>query len=64
MGKLGLPLFSPSRVRITIEGNVRLFDVSIRTFLLFKSQDKIYFKGEGCDTPSVIVELQFSIVSL
>jgi hypothetical protein len=55
MGKQGLPRFLPSRVQINIEKNVRLFVVLVRTFLLFKSQDEISFKGEGCDTPSVTI---------
>jgi hypothetical protein len=34
---------------------VRLFTVPIRTFLLYKSQVMISFKGEGFDTPSVLI---------
>jgi hypothetical protein len=34
---------------------MRLFAVPISTFLFYKSRDKISFKGEGCDTPSVTV---------
>jgi hypothetical protein len=35
---------------------VRLFAVSVRTVSPSKSQVKISVMGEGCDTPSVIVE--------
>jgi hypothetical protein len=39
---------------------MRLFVVPIRTFLLFKSRDEIFCKGEGCDTPGVtIVSIMF-----
>jgi hypothetical protein len=55
MGKQGLLPFSPSRVQITVEGNMRLFAVHVRTlFLCSNIEMRFLLGGEGCDTLSVI----------
>jgi hypothetical protein len=46
-----LPPFSPSRLRVAMLENVRLFVVPVRTASPSKSQDEISIWGEGCDTP-------------
>jgi hypothetical protein len=55
MRKQGLPPFSPSRVLIIVEGNMRLFIVFVRTILLYKSRAEISFREEGYDTTSVTI---------
>jgi hypothetical protein len=55
MGKCGLSSFSSSRVQFTVEGNIQLFAIAVRTFLLTNLGIRFLLRGEGYDTPSVIV---------
>jgi hypothetical protein len=55
MGKWGIPPFSPSRVRITIEGSVDYSLFQLGPFSVANLGTRFILRGEGCDTPSITI---------